>query len=162
MKGSKWSPGRLQSGLAHVCYHGDCVRALRVTVPAWSLASTLRGQLPSPNTCVAQAPRAGVGAGALENQGGGQDSCARSRKRHSAVERRWSRVDPLSRGEVGMGGGCYLELLQGADPVYVCGGRRMGGAGMVKPEVRAPRLCFRPPEEQAGPAGWTGLRWAGL
>lgn len=127
---AKWSPGRLQSGLAHVCYHGDCVRALRVTVPAWSLASTLRGRLLSPHTRVAQAPRPGVGAGALENQGGGgQDTCARSRKRHSAVERRWSGVDPLSRGEGGMGGGCYLELLQGADPVCVCGGRGGWGGG---------------------------------
>ena len=53
-----------------MCYHGDCVRALRVTVPAWSLASTLRGRLLSPHTRVAQAPRPGVGAGALENQGG--------------------------------------------------------------------------------------------
>ena len=68
-------------------------------------------------------------------------------------------MDPLSRGEGGMGGSCYLELLQGADPGCVCGGRGDGvGAGVVKREVRAPRLYFRPPEERAGPAGWTGLR----
>lgn len=62
---AKWSPGRLQSGLAYVRYHGYCVRALWVTVPAWSMASTLRGRPPSLHTCVAQAPRPGVGAGAL-------------------------------------------------------------------------------------------------
>lgn len=69
-----------------------------------------------------------------------------------------------------MGAGCYLELLQGADPVCVCvagmGGMGVGGGGggvvVVEREVRAPSLGFRSPEERAGPAGWPGLRWAGL
>ena len=54
--------------------------------------------------------------GTLENQGGGQTLCPQQ-EGALRLERRWG--DPLSRGEGRMGGGRYLELLQGANPV--CG-----------------------------------------
>lgn len=50
-------------------------------------------------------------------------------------------MDTLSRVRWGWGEGYYLELLQG-QILFMCAGEADGGgAGMVKPEVRAPRLC---------------------